>query len=100
MSKQKERKRELGTHRSTENRASNSDENGVVNYWLQKVRDAERYQSGDGVHSGINRVADVLVELIKQIKDGKVEREVITKLSQRQNIQASLVVAQRKLGVR
>jgi uncharacterized protein (UPF0305 family) len=94
MSKSKMHKYELATHRTTEVNAVNAITNETVNAWLQKIREAGKYVNGDGVNSSIERQAKVLVELITQIKAGKVDRDVITELTKRQNVTASLVLAQ------
>jgi hypothetical protein len=94
MSKSKMHKYELATHRTTEVNAVNAITNETVNAWLQKIREAGKYVNGDGVNSSIERQAKVLVELIKQTKSGKVDRDVITELTKRQNLTASLVLAQ------
>lgn len=102
MSKSKMHKYEVGKSRPTENRASNAILNQQVDEWTRKVREAGRFVDGDGVNSGINRVANVLTELIREIKRGNYPREVISEVIKRNNVGASLIVAQHNLekGVR
>uniref|UniRef100_A0A6M3LMG6 Uncharacterized protein n=1 Tax=viral metagenome TaxID=1070528 RepID=A0A6M3LMG6_9ZZZZ len=90
-------KYELATHKTTEVMAVNAITNDTVTVWLNKVREAGKYVDGDGVNSSIERVAKILVELINEIKAGKVDREVISELAKKQNITASLVIAQHRL---
>jgi len=97
MSKSKMHKYELATHKTTEVRAVTSITNETVNVWLQKVREAGKYVDGDGVNTSIERVAKVLVALITETKAGRVDREVISELAKRQNITASLILAQSRL---
>jgi hypothetical protein len=97
MSKSKMHKYELATHKTTEVRAVTSITNETISVWLQRVRDAGKYVDGDGVNSSIERQAKVLVDLIQQIKAGRVDREVISELAKRQNITASLILAQGRL---
>lgn len=87
-------KYEVGKSRPTENKATNLITNEAVSVWLQKVRNAGKFVDGDGVNAGLDRVAKVLVELIQEIKAGRVDREVISELTRRQNIGASLMIAQ------
>lgn len=98
MRRSKSRKIEVGTSRPTENRAINVIFDEQITEWLGKVRQADKLLPGDGVTSSINRVVDVLIDLIKQTQDGKYSREVISGLARRQNIQASLAVAQKRLA--
>ncbi len=97
MSKSKMHKYELATHKTTEVRAVNAITNDTVSDWLNKVREAGKFVNGDGVNSSIERQAKVLMELIEQIKAGKVDRDVITELTKRQNLTASLVLAQHEI---
>ncbi len=97
MSKSKMHKYELATHKTTEVRAVNSITNDTVSVWLQKVRDAGKYVDGDAVNSSVIRQAKVLMDLITQIKAGKIDREVISELARRQNITASLQLAQHEI---
>ena len=102
MSKSKERKYELGKSRPTENRAYNSIVNQQVNEWVEKIREAGKHINGEGVNSSINRVANVLTELIVETKRGKYPREVISGVIERCNVAASLVIAQHTIerGIR
>ena len=98
MSKSKMHKYELGKSKPTENRASNAFLNDQIYEWIIKVREAGKMVDGDGVNSSINRVADVLTDLILQTKRGTYSREVISGLVSRINVQASLVIAQHNLA--
>ena len=49
------------------------------------------------MNSGINRVADVLTKLILEIKRGNCPREVISEVVKRNNVRASLIIAQHNL---
>ena len=97
MSKSKMHKYELATHKTTEVRAVNAITNDTVTVWLNKVREAGKYVDGDGVNASIVRQAKVLMDLIEQIKAGKVDRDVISELAKKQSITASLVIAQHRL---
>ena len=97
MSKSKQHKYELATHKTTEDRASNAILNEQINEWVNRAIEAGRIVDGDGVNSSINRVADVLTDLILQTKKGKVSREVISGVVSRVNLRASLIIAQNNL---
>jgi len=98
MSKSKMHKQELGKSRPTENRASNAILNEQINEWVEKVIEAGNFGSGEEIGSSIDKVADVLGDLIKQTQAGKYPREVIFGLVKRIDVQASLAKAQQKLG--
>lgn len=91
------RKIEVGRSKPTENRVGNVDLSEQVNGWVNKVREAGKFVDGDGVNSSINRVADILAELILQTKRGKYPREVISGVASRVNLQASLAVVEQKM---
>jgi len=91
-------KYELAKSRSTENRASNSILNEQISEWVDKVKEAGKIVEGDGVNSSINRVADVLTNLILQTKRGNYSREVISGVVNRINVRASLIIAQNNLA--
>jgi hypothetical protein len=97
MSKSKMHKYELATHKTTEVRAVTSITNETVSVWLQKLREAGKYVDGDAVNSSIERQAKVLIALITETKAGRVDREVISEIAKRQNITASLILAQSRL---
>jgi len=98
VSKSKMHKYELATHKTTEVRAVNSITNETVSIWLQKLREAGKYVDGDGVNSSIERQAKVLIALITETKAGRIDREVISEIAKRQNITASLILAQSRLA--
>jgi hypothetical protein len=98
MSKSKMHKYELATHKTTEVRAVTSITNETISVWLQRVRDAGKYVDGDGVNSSIERQAKVLIALITETKAGRIDREVISEIAKRQNITASLILAQSRLA--
>ena len=97
MSKSKMHKYELATHKTTEERASNAILNEQISEWIDRVREAGKIGVGEGVGTSINKVADVLVDLIKQTQAGKYSREVISGLVTRIDVKASLTIAQQKL---
>ena len=97
MSKSKMHKAELATHKTTEVRATTAILNEQVYEWVLKVREAGKLLDGDGVNSSILRQAKILMDLIEQTKAGKVDRDVITDLTKRQNLTASLVLAQHEI---
>jgi uncharacterized protein (UPF0548 family) len=72
--KSKSRKIEIGKGRSTENRAIQEVVQKQTDEWHLRVR--EQRTDADGV-------VDVLIELIKETKAGKIDREVISLLSKR-----------------
>jgi len=90
----KAKKYEVGRNRPTENRASNAMLNESINEWVNKVRDAGKMQEGDGVQSIGDRVAGVLVNLIGEIKAGRIQREVISGVVERLGLHNSLIKAQ------
>jgi len=96
VSKSKMRKYEVGKSRPTENWASNAILNEQINEWVEKVREAGKSVNGDGVRGSIDRVANVLTDLILQTKKGKTSREVISGLVSRINVQASLAIAHKR----
>lgn len=93
MSKSKMRKQEVGKSKPTENRAANSILNEQIHEWVKRVRDAGRIEDGEGIGTSINRVANVLTDLILQTKTGKYPREVISGVVSRVDVQASLRIA-------
>ena len=88
------RKCEIGKSRPTENRAANAIINRQVNEWVAKV---DACQNIEGIQTQINAVADVIIDLAEQIKEGKVEHEVIMQLIKRRTVTASLQIAHDKL---
>jgi len=71
MSNSKSRKQEIGLGRSTENRAIAEDTRRVVSLWLNKV---------DQCQGDPEEIKKVLTALIKETQEGKIDREVISKL--------------------
>ena len=93
-------KHELAKSKTTENRAINAIINEQILEWAKKVKEAGRIDNGGGVSSSIDKVADVIVDLILQTEQGKYPREVVSGLVKRIDLKASLVIAQRKLARR
>lgn len=96
MSKSKMRKQELGGGRTTENRAANVFTHDEVSAWLTKINEAEKEAGGN--QSSIDAVAKILVDLITQIKAGKIDQEVCTRLVRIKPMMASLDKAQKILA--
>ena len=92
MSKSKEHKYELGKSRPTENAALNSIVESQVQEWVKKIREAGKVGDG-GVRGSINDTAYILLDLIRETKEGKYPREVISKVVKRCNVEASLRIA-------
>jgi len=88
------RKYEVGKSRPTENRASNAISNEVADRWVAKIDEASKVE---GIHSQIEAVAQVLIELAEEIKAGRVDIDVFKVVLRRRNVTASLQIAYNKL---
>jgi hypothetical protein len=98
MSKSKMHKQEVGRSRPTENAVSASIANQKINEWVNRIREAGKINQGEQLESASNRITNILIELIQQTKQGKIEREVISGVVGRLGLHQSLIKAQERLN--
>lgn len=94
MRRSKMHKIEVGKSKPTENRVSNAAISQQANEWVDKIREAGKVGDG-GVRGVITATAYILLDLIREIEQDKLPREVISEVVRRCDVQASLNEAQK-----
>lgn len=90
MSKNKERKRELGTHNTTADRVDNKELDEQIKLWVGKIREAEKLRTGDTPRAATDRVTQVMVTLVSLTRQELLAKGVIYEVVKRTNTLSSL----------